>query len=144
MQVISTEFAQGGHIPPRYTCEGDGINPPLEIQGFPEDTKSLALIVEDPDATRGTFTHWLAWNIAPNEPIAGQSIPGISGKNDYGKTGYGPPCPPSGEHRYFFRVYALDTMLELPAGSDKQALLTAMEPHIIATGELMGKYKKRG
>ena len=99
--------------------------------------------MEDPDAPRGTFDHWLVWNISPTEAIAEQTNPGISGTNDFGKTGYGGPCPPSGVHRYFFKVYALDTKLDLLAGTDKEALLDAMQEHILAEGELMGLYQKR-
>jgi Raf kinase inhibitor-like YbhB/YbcL family protein len=144
LTVRSVAFSAGGHIPVKYSCEGEDINPPLEITGFPEGTKTLAIIVEDPDAPRGTFDHWLVWNIPPNEPIDENSVPGISGRNGFGKTGYGGPCPPSGSHRYFFRVYALDTKLDLPAGSDKKALQNAMKDHILASGELMAHYQKKG
>jgi Raf kinase inhibitor-like YbhB/YbcL family protein len=143
LKVISTVFSHKGHIPPEYTCDGKDLNPPLEIHNMPEGTKTLALIMEDPDAPRGTFDHWLVWNISPNEAIAEQSNPGISGTNDFGKTGYGGPCPPSGVHRYFFKVYALDTKLDLAAGADKSALLEAMEDHILAEGEIMGLYQKK-
>jgi Raf kinase inhibitor-like YbhB/YbcL family protein len=142
--VNSVAFSAGGHIPAKYSCEGEDINPPLEITGFPEGTKTLAIIVEDPDAPRGTFDHWLVWNIPPNEPIDENSARGISGRNGFGKTGYGGPCPPSGSHRYFFRVYALDTQLSLSAGSDKKALQDAMKDHILASGELMARYQKKG
>lgn len=141
--VRSVAFSHNGSIPPLYTCEGEDINPPLEISNIPEGTKTLALIVEDPDAPNGTFDHWLAWNIFPNEAIAERSNPGISGTNSFGNTGYGGPCPPSGTHRYYFKAYALDAELTLLAGSDKEALLQAMEGHILSTGELMGTYKKR-
>ena len=99
--------------------------------------------MEDPDAPRGTFDHWLVWNISPNEAIAEQSDLGISGTNDFGKTGYGGPCPPSGVHRYFFKVYALDKKLDLLAGVDKTALLDAMADHILAEGAIMGLYQKK-
>lgn len=143
LKVYSTVFSHKGHIPPEYTCDGKDINPPLEISDFPDGTKTLALIMEDPDAPRGVFDHWLVWNISPNEAIAEQTNPGISGINDFGKTGYGGPCPPSGVHRYFFKIYALDTKLDLPAGADKKALLEAMTGHILAEGEIMGLYQKR-
>jgi len=143
LQVQSVAFSHNGHIPPKYTCEGENINPSLEVNNVPEGTKSLALIMEDPDAPNGTFDHWIVWNISPNEAIAEQSIPGISGTNSFGKTGYGGPCPPSGSHRYFFKMFALDTELDLQAGSDKNALFEAMEDHILAQGELMGHYQKR-
>lgn len=141
-RLISTVFSHNGHIPPQYTCEGENINPPLIVENIPEKTKTLALIVEDPDAPRGVFTHWIVWNIYPNEAIAERSNPGISGTNDFGKTGYGGPCPPSGEHRYFFRVFALDGELDLLAGSTKEELLNAMKGHIIAEADLMGLYQK--
>ena len=142
MQVISTVFSENGHIPPKYTCEGDDINPPLTIRNIPEGTRTLALIMEDPDAPRGVFDHWVVWNIPPNEAIGERSNPGISGTNGFGKTGYGGPCPPSGVHRYFFRVFALDCEIDLLAGSSKDELLRAMEGHVLATGELKGLYQK--
>jgi Raf kinase inhibitor-like YbhB/YbcL family protein len=143
LEVRSVAFSNGGHIPPKYTCEGENVNPPLEISGIPGKAKSLALLVEDPDAPSGLFEHWLVWNIPPNEAISEDTLPGISGKNSFGNTGYGGPCPPSGSHRYFFKVYALDSDLEIPAGSDKQTLQKAMKDHILASGELMGHYQKR-
>lgn len=142
LTVRSTAFSQGGHIPKRYSCEGENINPPLEIEGFPANTKGLAIIVEDPDAPHGVFNHWLAWNISPNEPITENSVPGVSGRNGFGKIGYGGPCPPSGVHRYFFKVYALDVWLDLPEGSDKKALQQSMQGHILASGGLMARYSK--
>jgi len=143
LRVRSVAFSQGGHIPPKYTCEGENVNPPLEIEGVPEKTKTLALVVEDPDAPRGVYDHWLVWNIPPNEAIAENTVPGISGKNSFGNTDYGGPCPPSGSHRYYFKVYALDEELNIPAGSDKQTLQDAMKDHILASGELMALYQKR-
>jgi|SRR5436189_1452391 len=143
LSVRSTVFSHNGHIPPEYTCEGRNINPPLEINNIPEETKTLALIVEDPDASHGVYNHWVVWNILPNEAIAEGSNPGISGTNSFGKTGYGGPCPPSGSHRYFFKVFALDTDLDLLAGSAKEALLDAMKGHVLAEGVLMGKYQKK-
>ena len=143
LKVISTVFSHNGHIPSEYTCDGKDINPPIEVSNIPEGTKTLALIMEDPDAPRGTFDHWLVWNISPNEAIAEQANPGISGTNDFGKTGYGGPCPPSGVHRYFFKIYALDAKLDLLAGADKNALLEAMTDHILAEGVIMGLYQKK-
>ena len=142
LKLISTAFSHNGHIPPLYTCEGKNINPPLIVENIPDGTKTLALIVEDPDAPRGTFDHWVVWNISPNEAIAENSNAGISGTNGFGKTGYSGPCPPSGQHRYFFRVFALDDELDLPAGSTKEQLLDAMKGHVLATAELMGLYQK--
>jgi Raf kinase inhibitor-like YbhB/YbcL family protein len=142
LTVASVAFSHGGNIPSKYTCEGENVNPPLEINGIPEHTRSLAVVVEDHDAPNGIFDHWLVWNIPPNEPIAENSVPGISGKNNFGKTGYGGPCPPSGVHRYFFKVYALDTLLDLLGGANKKTLLEAMRGHILASGDLMAYYKK--
>ena len=141
--IQSAAFANNGHIPPKYTCDGENVNPPLEIRDIPEDTKSLAIIVDDPDAPSGLFTHWLAWNISPEEQIVERSNQGTSGMNDFGKTGYGGPCPPSGAHHYYFKVYSLDRELHLTAGESRAALLEAMEGHILATGELMGRYKRK-
>lgn len=141
-QITSTEFGHKGHIPPKYTCEGDNVNPPLLFQNIPEGTRSLALIVEDPDAPKGVFDHWVCWNISPNEAIAERSNPGINGTNSFGKIGYGGPCPPSGEHRYYFKIFALDTELNLLTGARKQEVLDAMKGHELATAELMGRYRK--
>lgn len=142
LQVMSTVFSHNGHIPPQYTCEGSDLNPPIMVKNIPEATKTLALIMEDPDAPRGVFDHWIVWNIPPNEAIAEGSNPGINGTNSFGKSGYGGPCPPTGVHRYFFRVYALDGEIDLLAGAKKEDLLKAMEGHILASGELMGLYQK--
>lgn len=144
MKLMSIAFSENGHIPPRYTCEGDNINPPIEFADIPHETKSMALIVEDPDAPKGVFDHWVVWNIPPHEPISENYMPGISGTNSFNKTGYGGPCPPTGTHRYFFKAYALDIELDLAAGSDKAALQNAMKNHILASASLMGLYKKRG
>jgi Raf kinase inhibitor-like YbhB/YbcL family protein len=141
--IRSNVFSHNGHIPPAYTCEGEDINPPLEISNLPEGTKTLALIVEDADGKQGVFDHWLVWNISPNDAIAERSNLGISGTNSFGKPGYGGPCPSSGSHRYFFKAYALDTELDLVAGSNKDALMVVMKDHILAEGELMGRYQKR-
>lgn len=143
LKVHSVAFSHNGHIPPRYTCEGENINPPLEIGNVPDGTKTLALIMEDPDAPRGTFDHWIMWNILPNEAIAEGNNPGINGTNSFGKTGYGGPCPPSGTHRYFFKIFAIDTELDLQAGANKNELLKAMDGHVLSKGELLGHYQKR-
>jgi len=143
LKIQSSAFSHGGYIPPRYTCEGENVNPPLEVTDLPKDTKSLALIVEDPDAPRGVYDHWVVWNIPPNERIGENTRPGVSGKNSFGKAGYGGPCPPSGSHRYFFKVYALDGDLSIQAGSDKKTLQEAMKDHVLGSGELMGHYQKR-
>lgn len=143
MKVSSTAFSHNGHIPPKYTCEGENINPPLEISNIPEEAKTLALIVDDRDAPKPDFVHWLVWNISPNEAITERSNLGVSGINDFGKSGYGGPCPPSGSHRYFFQAFALDMELDLRAGADKNALTQAMKGHILDKSELMGHYQKR-
>jgi len=141
--IRSIAFSHNGHIPPKYTCEGENFNPPIEVSDTPPQTKSLALIMEDLDAPRGIFVHWLVWNLTPHNPITEKTKQGISGTNSFGKTGYGGPCPPSGTHRYFFRVYALDRNLDIEAGADKELLLEAMKDHIITKGELMGLYGKK-
>ncbi len=142
LKLISTVFSHNGHIPPLYTCEGKNINPPLIVENIPDGTKTLALIVEDPDAPRGVYDHWIVWNISPNEAIGEGSNPGINGTNSFGKIGYGGPCPPSGVHRYFFKVFALNTELNLLAGSTKKEFLNAMNGHVLANAELMGMYQK--
>jgi len=144
LRVQSIAFSHNGHIPPQYTCEGENFNPAVEISNVPPDTKTLALIMEDPDAPRGIFVHWLLWNLTPHNPIVEKTNQGISGKNSFGKIGYGGPCPPSGTHRYYFRVYALDVALDLETGANKDSLIEAMKDHILASGELMGLYSKKG
>jgi Raf kinase inhibitor-like YbhB/YbcL family protein len=141
--VQSVAFSHGGHIPPKYTCEGENINPPLEVSDCPPETRSIALIVEDPDAPKGVYNHWLVWNIPPNEAITEDSRVGIAGTNSFGNAGYGGPCPPSGSHRYFFKAFALDRELDLRPGSDKKALQEAMKEHVLASGELMAHYQKK-
>jgi Raf kinase inhibitor-like YbhB/YbcL family protein len=143
IKVFSSAFAANVSIPGKYTCDGTNVNPPLEFEGIPEDAESLVLIVDDPDAPMKTFTHWIVWNIEPVAKIEEDSIPGVEGRNDFKKIGYGGPCPPSGTHRYFFRVYALDRQLELKAGAGRKELEKEMVGHIIAEGELMGKYSKK-
>ncbi len=142
IKIFSSAFESNGTIPRKYTCNGQNINPPLEFEGIPEEADSLVLIMDDPDAPMKTFTHWIVWNIEPIAKIEEDSIPGVEGINDFRKIGYGGPCPPSGTHRYFFRVYALDRQLELKAGANRKELESEMIGHIIAEGELMGKYSK--
>ncbi len=142
--VSSTAFVTGGHIPKLYGCKGEGLNPDLFFEGLPEKTKTIALIAEDPDAPSGTFIHWVVWNIPPNQSISGRSIPGVSGVNSKGTSGYIPPCPPDKQHRYFFRAYALDCSLDIPETSGKKELEAALRDHVLATAELMGLYKKSG
>jgi Raf kinase inhibitor-like YbhB/YbcL family protein len=142
LQISSPSFNSNGTIPSKFTCEGENVNPALLIRNIPGKTVTLALIVDDPDAPGGTFDHWIVWNIRPLEKISENSIPGIEGINGFGKKQFKGPCPPTGTHRYFFKLYALDTSLNIPAGSTKQALEKAMKGHILGYGELVGLYKK--
>ncbi|MBI4085579.1 MAG: YbhB/YbcL family Raf kinase inhibitor-like protein [Candidatus Liptonbacteria bacterium] len=143
MNISSTEFNNNESIPVKFTCQGDNINPRIEISGVPDDAKSLALIMDDPDAPVGTFTHWLIWNIDPKTAVmAENSVPGIQGKNSAGSLKYIGPCPPSGVHRYFFRLYALDSMLDLSAGTEREQLELQMSKHILERTEFIGTYKK--
>lgn len=142
LKITSPAFEANGEIPTKYTCDGADINPPLHIEGIPEEIQSLVLIVDDPDAPGGTWDHWIVWNIPPVDAIEEDSIPGTEGLNDFRRQAYGGPCPPSGTHRYFFKVYALDTMLDLPPTATKTDVEQAMEGHILAQGELIGKYSR--
>jgi Raf kinase inhibitor-like YbhB/YbcL family protein len=142
LDVYSTAFRDGEMIPSQYTCDGQNINPPLDIANIPEVAKSLVLIVDDPDAPRGDWVHWLVWNIPVTHHIGENKIHGIEGMNDFRQQHYGGPCPPSGTHRYFFKVYALDALLDLPAATGKQQLEKAMSEHIIGFGELVGLYSR--
>lgn len=146
LTVKSTAFEQGQLIPKKYTCDGEDVNPPLTIEGIPKEAKTLALIMDDPDAPGGTFDHWVIWNIsAQTSSIAEHSAPGKEGKNGFGKVGYNGPCPPPGTHRYFFKMYALDAELKLGSilGTPKKKdLEKAMQGHILAKGELMGTYHR--
>ena len=144
LNVSSSAFKHGEKIPSKYTFDGDGINPPLETGEIPERTKTLALIVEDPDAIKGTYDHWLVWNIHTLDSIKENSNPGTSGRNSSGKTGYQPPCPPVGLHRYFFHVFALDNKIDLMTGGSKEQLKKALENHILAKGTLVGTYERMG
>jgi Raf kinase inhibitor-like YbhB/YbcL family protein len=142
LEITSPSFKHEGWIPKVYSCEGEGKRPELTIGGVPHEVKSLCIIVEDPDAPGGIFTHWLAWNIPPAETITTDSTPGQEGLNSRGAMGYTPPCPPNGVHRYFFKVFALDKILNMSGKFNKLSLEHAMEGHVIAYGELMGKYQK--
>jgi hypothetical protein len=141
--ITSPAFENNGFIPTKYTCDGADVNPPLNVKGIPEETQSLVLIVDDPDAPRETWDHWIVWNIHPAEKIRENSIPGTEGLNDFNKHSYGGPCPPSGTHRYFFKVYALDTRLDLNPNSRKRDVERAMKEHILAKGEMVGRYRRR-
>ena len=142
MNVTSPAFAHNRMIPQKYTCQGKDINPPLTISDIPEGTVSLALIIDDPDAPLRTWDHWIMWNIKPTANITENSTPGIQGQNSWGRQNYGGPCPPSGTHRYFFKLYAIDSTIDLPAGSTKVDLEAAMQDHILEQAELIGLYQK--
>ncbi len=140
-------FPDRGTIPPRYTCDGADESPPLTVEGVPPAAKSLALIVDDPDAPRGTWVHWVAWNIPPETPgIAEGSFPpgAVQGLNDFRTRRYGGPCPPSGTHRYYFKLYALDAMLSLGPDTTKADLEAAMKGHVVAKAEYVGRYSRAG
>lgn len=142
LSVTSTAFSEGEYIPAKYTCDGININPPLDVEGIPSETQSLALIVDDPDAPMGTWVHWVVWNIPVAKHLAENHIPGEEGINDFHRQHYGGPCPPGGTHRYFFKVYALNTALKLPASTSKAQLENAMREHIVGYGALMGRYSR--
>jgi Raf kinase inhibitor-like YbhB/YbcL family protein len=142
MKLTSPEFKDNSNIPSKFTCEGEDINPALVIENIPQGTKSLALIVDDPDAPAKTWVHWVVFDIPPVNRIEENSVPGKQGINDFGRLDWGGPCPPSGTHRYFFKIYALDTMLALKEGAGKKALERDMEGHILGRAELIGLYKK--
>jgi Raf kinase inhibitor-like YbhB/YbcL family protein len=142
LTIKSPAFEANTEIPKKYTCEGDSVNPALTIEGVPAEAKSLALILDDPDAVNGVFDHWVIWNIpASTDKIEEDSAPGVEGYNSGRRPGYYPPCPPSGSHHYTFKVYALDQTLNLPAKTKKADLQKAMEGHILAEGELVGLYR---
>ncbi len=144
MKIYSSAFEHGQPIPSKYACEGENVSPPLAFEDVPGETKSLALVVDDPDAPVGVFDHWIAWNLNPDtRELPEDARVETQGKNHYGELQYRGPCPPPGSpHRYFFKAYALDTLLDLPQGSSKGQLEEAMEGHILAKGELVGTYKR--
>jgi len=144
MKIISRAFENKQTIPQKYTCDGENINPPLQISDIPANTQSLVLIVDDPDAPSGDWVHWLVWNINPETKLIteNESPKGaVQGTNDFGKQNYGGPCPPAGTHRYQFKIYALNTILNLPSSSRKKDLETAMENHILDKDILIGLYE---
>ena len=145
MNLTSPAFQHNGNIPSEFTCDGSDLSPPLSISDVPANAKSLVLICDDPDAPVGTWDHWVVFNIpsSAKEISKGTEPQGTPGKNSWGRTGYGGPCPPSGTHRYFFKLYALDIILNLPAGSTKKQIEAAMQNHILAKAELVGLYKRR-
>ncbi|MGJ3251034.1 MAG: YbhB/YbcL family Raf kinase inhibitor-like protein [Elainellaceae cyanobacterium] len=150
MNLESAAFSQEEMIPPKYTCDGQDISPPLSWDTPPDGTESLALIADDPDAPSGTFVHWVLYNMSPDVQQLPEgatdsigSTGGVQGKSDFGKQGYGGPCPPGGTHRYFFKLYALDTKLDLEPGATKADVVEAMEGHILANAELMARYSRQ-
>lgn len=153
IQITSEAFQEGDTIPIHLSCDGNNASPALSWTGIPPETRSLALICEDPDAPSGLFTHWLVYNILPtvtelpaDTPITEKLANGsLQGRNDFKNIGYGGPCPPpqDKEHRYFFRLYALDTELALQGGASRAEVLRAMEGHILEQGHLMGKYQRQ-
>ena len=145
MTITSPAFKNGDPLSQDYTCDGAGTNPPLIFSNVPYGAKSLALIADDPDAPRGTFTHWVVFNIDPKVreiPTEGTPRTALIGKNDFGGNEYGAPCPPSGTHRYFFRLYALDSDLNLSAGASRAKVEAALKAHIIEQAEIFSTYKK--
>jgi Raf kinase inhibitor-like YbhB/YbcL family protein len=150
MKLCSKAFDHNGQIPSLYTCDGENISPPLSIQHVPSEAKSLVLLVDDPDVPASIrkdqmWDHWVLYNIPPEtSTIAEGAVSrGIEGKNTEGQLGYQGPCPPDREHRYFFKLYALDTQLSLPPGASKKEVEKAMQGHILAESVLLGKYKRK-
>jgi Raf kinase inhibitor-like YbhB/YbcL family protein len=141
----SSAFEHAQPIPSRYTCDGEDLSPPLRWANVPDEARSLALLVDDPDAPSGVFTHWVAWGLDPDAGRLGEgeATPG-EGRNDFGAGGYRGPCPPQGHgrHRYLFRLYALDRELELGSGAGKAELEQAIEGHVLTTADLVGTYKR--
>ena len=150
IKLTSTAFKDGESIPRPYTCDGVNISPPLEWSGVPGTAKTIAIVCDDPDAPGGTWVHWVLYNLRAENIGLVENLPatenlkvgGIQGKNNFEKVGYDGPCPPSGTHRYFFRVYALDSELPLKAGATKAELMKAMEGHVLEQGQLMGTYRR--
>lgn len=152
MQLMSSNFVQGAAIPMRFTCEGENVSPEFSWKEVPQQTRAFALIIHDPDAPRtGGFTHWVVYNIPGNKGSIGPEVPkqetipglGMQGKNDKGEIGYTGPCPPSGTHRYFVRLFALDSQMPIEARATHDELKNAMQGHILAEAELMGTYRKQ-
>lgn len=146
LTVTSAAFVEGAAIASKYTCDGEDASPPLDIGAKPDCTRSLALIMDDPDAPGGIWVHWVVWNIPAQTgeiPENGMPAGASQGRNDWKRNCYGGPCPPSGTHRYFFKVYALDTTLTLAPSTTKADLERAMQGHVLAAGQLMGTYKRR-
>jgi Raf kinase inhibitor-like YbhB/YbcL family protein len=143
MHLTSSAFEPGAPMPAQFTCDGRGTSPPLSLSEIPEGTVSLALIVDDPDAGGGTWDHWVAYDIPITDDIgAGVAELGTPGRNSWGRTGYGGPCPPHGWHRYVFTVFALDARLGLPPGADKAGLLRSLAGHVLAEAQLTARYAR--
>lgn len=150
LRLTSSAFEDGGLIPRAHTCDGEDVSPPLSWSGAPEGTKSFALLCDDPDAPRGDWVHWVLFNLPAEMSALPEAVPkrregpsgSIQGVNDFGKPGWGGPCPPVGTHRYVFRVWALDTTLALPAGAKKADLLGAIERHVLGQARLVGRYSR--
>ena len=145
MKLTSPAFTHNGAIPSEYTCDGADLSPPLAISDVPSNAKSLVLIMDDPDAPVGIWDHWIVFNIPTSTKQIGKGNEpdGVAGRNSWGRTGYGGPCPPSGTHRYFFKLYALDTMLNLPQGATKKDLEKSIQGHVVAQAQLVGLYKRK-
>jgi Raf kinase inhibitor-like YbhB/YbcL family protein len=146
LKITCPAFQNNGNIPSKYTCDGSDISPALVIENCPAGSKTLALICDDPDAPMGTWVHWVFWNVPPNtKEIKENNVPqgAVEGMNDFKKHSYGGPCPPSGTHHYFFKVYALDIVLNISPNSTKADLEKGMKGHILAQGQLIGLYKRR-
>ncbi len=146
MTIKSSAFNNGKSIPSQYTCDGKDINPQLMFSDVPESAKNLALVMDDPDSPTGIWTHWLLWNISPNtKEISEGKVPrgAIQGETTFGVSHYGGPCPGKGNHRYFIKLYALDTILNIPAGTVKDKLIETMKGHIIAEAEMYGWYERK-
>ena len=151
IKITSPAFEEGGMIPSKYTCDGEDISPLLQWDAVPDGTASIAVISDDPDAPMGTWVHWVLFNLPPDTRELEENFPDDEtlpdgtrqGITDFGATGYGGPCPPSGTHRYFFKIYALDKKIDVATIVDKVQLLQEMEGHIIGQGQLMGKYQRQ-
>lgn len=145
MNISSPSFSDGGRVPDRYACKGENVSPRIDLQGIPDNAKSLAIIVDDPDAPLKIWVHWIAWNITPISTIPEAELPqgSVEGVNDFGIHQYSGPCPPPGSvHRYFFKVYALDTMLDIGEDSEKADLEKAMKGHVLAQATLVGTFSR--
>jgi Raf kinase inhibitor-like YbhB/YbcL family protein len=143
LKISSTAFAENDLIPAKYTCDGENISPPLDVEHIPAEAKCLVLIVDDPDAPSKTWVHWIIWNMPVTHHIKENEVHGVEGINDFRQYHYGGPCPPAGTHRYFFKVYALSNLLDLPGSADKMQLEKAMSEYIVGFGEMIGLYSSK-